>query len=237
MNGSPLEQLAGGLVVSCQAPPGSPLRRPDVMAAMAQAAEQAGAVAIRAEGAADITAIRTACSLPIIGIRKQFGGTSDVFITATMSDVTEVVDAGADIVAVDGTLRPRPDGGSTAEFLDRVLAIGVPVMADVDSAAAASAAADRGVHLIATTLAGYTAGGAPAPTTPDIELITRIRGAVPDVRVVAEGRYATPDDLAEAFAAGAYAVVVGTAITDTLDLARRFAHRTPLLQAAGERSR
>jgi N-acylglucosamine-6-phosphate 2-epimerase len=235
MNGSALDQLAGGLVVSCQAPPGSPLRRPDVMAAMAQAAEQAGAVGIRAEGAADIMAVRAACSLPIIGIRKRFGGTSDVFITATMTDVTEVVEAGADVVAVDGTLRPRPDGLSTAAFLDQVVAVGIPVMADVDNAAAATAAADRGVHLIATTLAGYTDRESPGPTTPDIDLVASIRSALPDALIVAEGRYSTPDDLAAAFAAGAYAVVVGTAITDTLDLARRFARATPRMQTATER--
>jgi N-acylglucosamine-6-phosphate 2-epimerase len=221
--------LRGRLVVSCQAPPGSPLRRPDVLAALAAAAEQGGAGAIRAEGAEAIAAIRAAVDLPIIGLRKREVPGSPVYITPAVEDAVAMREAGADVVAVDATRRERPGGEGRDAFLARLreaLGPDAEILADVDDLAAGAAAAEAGATAVATTLSGYTDGNRAADGGPDLRLVGALVARV-DVPVVAEGRYASPADVAAAFAAGAWAVVVGTAITDALALTRRFAAAAP----------
>jgi N-acylglucosamine-6-phosphate 2-epimerase len=227
-----LAPLPDGLIVSCQAPAGSPLRSPVHMAAMAQAALAGGARAIRAEGAADVAAIVHAVDLPVIGLRKLTVPGTEVYITPTLASAREVAAAGAALLAVDATLRPRHDGAMPEAFVRRLAAeLDVPVLADVDSLEAGLRARGAGAAAVATTLAGYT-GGQPAPDGPDLELVARLAEAL-DCPVVAEGRYATPDQVRAAFAAGAFAVVVGTAITDPVALTRRFAAAAPVAPGDG----
>ncbi|WP_405070270.1 putative N-acetylmannosamine-6-phosphate 2-epimerase [Kribbella sp. NBC_01510] len=214
----------GTMVVSCQAGPGNPLDSPAAMALMARAAEAGGAGAIRANGPADIAAIRVVTSLPIIGLHK-LGDPAGVFITPTYEAAAGVVAAGADLVALDGTLRPRPDGQPLDRQIRRIHdELGVPVLADVDSLDAGLAARDAGADLVATTLSGYTAG--PTPTGPDVELVRRLAARL-DCPVVAEGRIRTTEDVRAVCDAGAYAVVVGHAITDPTDITARLVSAIP----------
>lgn len=221
-----LERMRGGLVVSVQAPPGSPLAAPAHMAALARAAEVGGALGIRAEGTGDVAAIKDAVSLPVIGLRKHRVTTTEVYITPTLEYALSVAAAGADLIAVDGTDRPRPEASTGAAFVGAVVReLGPRVLADVDSLAAGLAARDAGAAAVASTLAGYV-GDARPPAEPDLELVERLAAEL-DCPVLAEGRYATPDHVRAAFQAGAFAVVVGTAITDPVALTRRFADATP----------
>ena len=214
----------GTMVVSCQAGPGSPLDSPAAMALMAQAAEAGGAGAIRANGPADIAAIRAVTSLPIIGLHK-LGDPAGVFITPTYEAAAGVVAAGADLVALDGTLRPRPDGQPLDRQIRRIHdELGVPVLADVDSLDAGLAAREAGADLVATTLSGYTSGR--TPTGPDVELVRRLAARL-DCPVVAEGRIRTTEDVRAVCDAGAYAVVVGHAITDPTDITARLVSAIP----------
>jgi N-acylglucosamine-6-phosphate 2-epimerase len=210
---------ARSIVVSCQAGPGNPLQGPVAMALMARAAAAGGAAAIRANGPTDIAAIRDAVDLPILGIDKV-GDPSGVFITPHPDCAVAVAAAGAAVVALDGTLRRRPDGRSlrdhVAEIRERV---DVELMADVDSLEAGVTAREAGVDLVATTLSGYTAGE--VPEGPDIELVAQLARAL-DCPVIAEGRYWTTDDVKAGFAAGAHAIVMGTAITNPMAITRRF---------------
>jgi N-acylglucosamine-6-phosphate 2-epimerase len=215
-----LEALRGGLVVSVQAPTESPMAASSHLAAMARAAELGGAAGIRAQ---DIRAVKEAVQLPVIGLRKRHVEGSEVYITPELEDARAVAAAGADIVAVDATLRPRPDGVDLASLVSE---LPVPVLADVDSLEAGVAAREAGAAAVATTLAGYT--GAAPPDGPDLDLVAALAAAL-DRPVFAEGRIATPDQARAAFEAGAFAVVVGTAITDPVALTRGFA-------AAGRRS-
>jgi N-acylglucosamine-6-phosphate 2-epimerase len=222
-----LEALRCGLVVSVQAPDGSPLAASSHLAAMARAAELGGAAGIRA---VDVAAVKGAVGLPVIGLRKRRVEGSDVYITPSVDDARAVAAAGADIVAVDATLRPRPDGVDLASL---VAELPVPVLADVDCLAAGLAAREAGAAAIATTLAGYTdaasvatAAGGSASGEPDLELVSALAAEL-DCPVFAEGRIATPAQARAAFDAGAFAVVVGTAITDPLALTRAFAAATP----------
>jgi N-acylglucosamine-6-phosphate 2-epimerase len=189
------------------------------MALMARAAAAGGASGIRASGTDDITAIKAAVRLPVIGLIKRTGTESSVYITPTYEDALAVAGAGADLVAVDATLRRRPDGGIAADLIARILRdIGLPVVADVDSVEAAMSAAAAGATFIATTLSGYTSGS--IPDEPDLELVRRIRASL-DRPILAEGRYQNPQQVAAAFANGAHAVVVGEAITDPVGVTRR----------------
>jgi N-acylglucosamine-6-phosphate 2-epimerase len=221
-----LDALRGGLVVSVQAPAGSPLAEPVHMAALARAAAAGGAVGIRAAGVADVNAIRAAVDVPIIGLCKRRVPGSDVYLTPAMEDALSVAEAGADLVAVDATARRRPDGRDGAEFV-AALTSELPrrVLADVGNAAAGLAACAAGAAAVATTLAGYVDGPIP-PADPDIALVEQLATEL-DCPIFAEGRYASTEQVAAALAAGAFAVVVGTAITDPVALTRRFAAATP----------
>ena len=214
----------GTLVVSCQAGPDNPLHGPTGMALMARAAEAGGAGAIRANGPEDVAAIRAVTDLPIIGIHK-LGDPAGVFITPTYEAAAGVVAAGADLVALDATLRPRPDGQPLAHQIARIhTELGVPVMGDVDTLEAGLAARDAGADLVATTLSGYTNGR--TPTGPDVDLVRQLVAKL-DCPVIAEGRIRTPEDVRRVCDAGAYAVVVGQAITDPTDLTARLVGALP----------
>lgn len=214
-----LDAIRGGLVVSAQAYPAEPMRDPAVMTAVARAAVLGGAVGIRAQGLDDLRSMRAVLQVPIIGLVKV--GQDGVFITPTVADAQAVAATGAEIVAVDGTTRPRPDGRPLADTVEAVHAAGALVMADCGCAADAIAAVAAGVDCVGTTLAGYT-GTRPRTDGPDLELVAALATQL-TVPVVAEGRIRTPEEAAAALAAGAHAVVVGTAITHITTLTRDFA--------------
>lgn len=206
-----IDRIAGGLIVSCQAYPGEPMRDPRTMAQVASAAVVGGAVAVRLQGIADIRAAADDTTVPIVGLWKD--GDADVFITPTLEHARAVADAGAHVVAIDGTRRPRPDGLTLAETISglRESHPHALVMADCGSLGDAIAAEAGGADILGTTLAGYS-GERPRTAGPDIELIAQIAQncATP---IVAEGRIHSPADAASARRAGALAVCVGTAIT------------------------
>ena len=217
-----LDRLRGGLIVSCQAPSGSPVQGPRFMAAFAQAAEMGGAVGVRVNGPADIRAVRRAVALPIIGIQKLKTERYPVYITPTLASARRLVQAGADIIALDATHRPRA-GGLTPEALIQVIQteLGCLVMADIDSLDEGVRAAEAGADLVATTMAGYTPAR-PMTEGPDLDLLRALAAQV-KTPLICEGRIGSPADVAAAFEAGAFAVVVGTAITNPVALTETFA--------------
>lgn len=215
--------VEGRLIVSCQAAAGHPLRHAGTLVRVARAAVDGGAAAIRcggAGGASDVAAIAAAVDVPVIGLTKD--GDRGVYITPTVTAALAIVAAGADVVAGDATDRPRPDGSRFADLVEAVHAGGRLVMADVSTVGEGLAAAEAGADLVASTLSGYTSSG-PPPKHPDIALVAALRSALADRIVVAEGRYHSPRSAAAALAAGATAVVVGTAITDPTWITARFA--------------
>lgn len=214
-----LERLDGGLIVSCQAYPGEAMRDPRTMAQVADAALVGGAAGIRVQGIDDIRAVAD-LPVPIIGLWKD--GDADVFITPTLEHAVAVADAGADIVAIDGTRRPRPDGRTLAETIVGLRAHSdALIMADCGSLDDAIAAEAAGADILGTTLSGYT-GERPKGDGPDLELIGLLAARCTRP-IVAEGRIHTPAHAAAAIAAGAYAVCVGTAITHPATITSWFA--------------
>ncbi|MCL6443652.1 MAG: N-acetylmannosamine-6-phosphate 2-epimerase [Alicyclobacillus sp.] len=210
-----------GLVVSCQALEDEPLHGSSIMAKMAEAAQQGGAVAIRANSPDDIMAIKAAVNLPIIGIYKVHYANSPMFITPTLSEVLAVIGAGADIVSVDATNRKRP-GESLAELVSAIHTAKRLAMADVSTVDEGIQAAAIGFDMVATTLVGYTSYTMNRPL-PDMETIKQLCGKV-DVPVLAEGHISTPSQLRACFECGVYAVVVGTAITRPQKITQNFVH-------------
>lgn len=216
-----LEALRGRLIVSVQAYPGEPMRDPNTMAQIAASAVAGGAAAVRVQGLGDIQASRSAVEVPVIGLWKD--GKDGVVITPTFQHAYAVALAGAQVVALDGTRRERPDGLSLAETVTRLHEqTNALVMADCGSLDDVRAAVDAGADIIGTTLAGYT-GERPTTDGPDLELISAIRAANLPAMFVAEGRIHSPAQAAAAREAGAEAVVVGTAITHPTTITSWFA--------------
>jgi len=220
-----LARLRGGLIVSVQAEAGSPLNDPAAIALLARVAERNGAAGLRIEGAGRIAAVRAAVRLPIVGIVKRRHEGFAPYITSTRGEIDEAVRAGADVVAFDATLRPRVEGDDLAALIAHLRARGAIAMADCAEVAEAEAAAAAGAELLATTLAGYTEATA-GRALPALDLVRAIAARHPFA--ICEGGVGTPDELSAAFAAGASAVVVGTAITNVDVLVRRFVAATPL---------
>ena len=212
--------LPRGLVVSCQARADNPLHGPAFMGAMALAARDGGAVAVRANGPVDIEAVKAA-GLPVIGIHKVFSDRFPVYITPDFDAAAAIVAAGAEIVALDCTLRAR-DGESPDVLVRRIREeLGAEVFADISTFEEGLAAADWGATYVATTLSGYTAATEPKPAEPDIDLLEKLSARL-SIPVVAEGRYNSPEWVRRGFEAGAHAVVVGTMITNPREITRAF---------------
>ncbi|MXQ10183.1 N-acetylmannosamine-6-phosphate 2-epimerase [Microvirga makkahensis] len=214
--------LKGALVVSCQARADNPLHGPVHMAAMARAAEAGGASGIRANGAEDVVAIRAATALPIIGISKVWDDRFPVYITPGFDDAAQIAAAGADIIGLDATGRPR-NGEPVERLIARIRTeLGREVFADIATLEEGRAAHAHGATYVASTLSGYTEETtARKGEGPDLELLEALVAALP-VPVVAEGRFDTPELVAEAFRRGAHAVVVGTAITNPREITKKF---------------
>ena len=219
-----LARLRGGLIVSCQALPDEPLFGSHIMARMAVAAQAGGAVGLRANTPVDVKAIKDAVpDLPLIGLFKVVvPGFDDVYITPRVEDAVAIAEAGADIIALDATDRPHPEG-TAANVLHAVKeATGRLIMADISTEAEALAAVDAGADVISTTLSGYTPYS-PQLEGPDLALVRALATRNLPVPVVAEGRIHTPEQARAALDAGAFAVVVGGAITRPQQIAARFA--------------
>ena len=219
-----LDTLKGKLVVSCQALENEPLHSPFIMSRMALAARQGGAAAIRANSVVDIEAIKEQVTLPVIGIIKREYPDSEVFITATMKEVDELMTVSPAIIALDATDRARPGGESLAMLVTRIRTRypSVLLMADIATVDEAVMAQALGFDCVGTTLYGYTAQtvGHALPDD-DCQFLKAVLAAV-TVPVVAEGNVDTPERAARCLALGAHMVVVGGAITRPQQITERF---------------
>lgn len=207
-----IASLHRGLIVSCQAPADSPLYEPTVIAAIAQAAVNRGAIGVRIDTPAHVAAVRQQVTVPIIGLWKQQLPGFDVYITPQFHHAQAIAEAGADIIAIDATLRPRPNDETLSGLIDQIhQTLNKPVMADVDTLEAAIAAAEAGADLVGSTLYGYTAA-TQHQSPPGFDLLQQMVAHL-KVPAICEGGIASPQMARQALNFGAYAVVVGTAIT------------------------
>ncbi|WP_212971863.1 N-acetylmannosamine-6-phosphate 2-epimerase [Bacillus sp. J14TS2] len=210
------------LIVSCQALEDEPLHGSELMAKMAVAAKEGGAVAIRSNSAIDVEAIKKATNLPVIGLVKRNYPDSEVFITATLKEVKELLEVKPDVIALDATIRQRPNGEELVELVQFIHDHSdTLVMADIATIEDATYASECGVDMLSTTLSGYTEDS-PKQKGPDFELVQKLceRMSIP---VVAEGRIQTPEQAKKMQELGAWSVVVGSAITRPQLITKAFA--------------
>lgn len=228
-----LDAITGRLIVSCQASEGHAFRDTRTIARLAQAAANGSAAALRCGGVGgvpDVAAVAEAVDVPVIGLTKSGG--EGVFITPTVDAARSVAAEQVAVVTLDGTLRPRPDGSTLEDSIRVIHESGKLAMADVSAVDEGVAAVRAGADLVATTLSGY-APGSRRLDGPDLALVRELAEALPGTPIVAEGRYHTPQQAAEAIRAGATSVVVGTAITDPTWITRSFAQAVTTAGDAG----
>lgn len=226
------DQIRGGLIVSCQALETEPLyaKEGGIMPLMAKAAKQSGAVGIRANTVRDITQIKAAVDLPVIGIIKKGYPGTPMYITVTMAEVNALVACGVDILAVQGTGALRPGGETSAEFI-RAVKAKYPdqlLMADIATFEEAMACAEAGADFVGTTMRGYTPETAGIDDI-DFAFVEKLARECP-ARLIAEGHIHAPEQACQALQAGAFALVVGGAITRPAEITARF---TAAIKRAG----
>ena len=216
-----LPDVKGGLIVSCQALPDEPLHSSFIMGRMALAAKEGGAVAIRAQSSVDIKEIQKVTGLPVIGLIKKNYDDSEIYITPTMAEVEDLLTTDCEMIALDMTNRPRPAGEKIDKLVERIHSAGRLVLADISTYEEGTSAADIGADAISTTLSGYTSYS-PQLEGPDVDLVARLAKDL-TVPVFAEGRINTPADIGKVMEAGAYAPIVGSAITRPQLITAKFA--------------
>lgn len=222
-----IKSLKNKVIVSVQAMPNEPLYKEDCMFAMMQSVVNGGASALRVAGARDVKNAKT-LGISVIGLTKPDGLPENwkeiVYITPTLKEVNELIDAGADVVAFDGTRRPRPNNCTLQEIVSRVKSANRYAMADIATYDEAMYCAELGVDIISTTLSGYTQESLSDSDTPDFELLQKIVENT-DVPVILEGRIWEPSQVDKAFELGAHCVVIGSAITRPQLITKRFIER------------
>ena len=222
-----IKSLKNKVIVSVQAMPNEPVYKEDCMFAMMQSVVNGGASALRVAGARDVKNAKT-LGIPVIGLTKPDGLPENwkeiVYITPTLKEVNELIDAGADVVAFDGTRRPRPNNCTLQEIVSRIKSANRYAMADIATYDEAMYCAELGVDIISTTLSGYTQESLSDSDTPDFELLQKIVENT-DVPVILEGRIWEPSQVDKAFELGAHCVVIGSAITRPQLITKRFIER------------
>lgn len=222
-----LNEVKGGLIVSCQALPNEPLHSSFIMSKMALAAKQGGAKGIRANSKIDIMAIKKEVDLPVIGIVKRDYDNSSVFITATCKEIDELVDSGCEMIAMDATNRNRPDNVLLRDLVKytRESNPTIQLMADISTLEDAIQAEKLGFDCMSTTLYGYTeeTHGRKLYDN-DFEFLKKVLQHV-NIPVIAEGNVMTPEMYKKCMELGAHASVVGGAITRPKDITTLFVNQ------------
>lgn len=216
-----LKSIKGGLIVSCQALEDEPLHSSYIMMRMAKAALGGGAIGIRANSPEDCKEIKKSVNLPMISIYKKVYGKSNVYITPTINEVKALISINPEIIAVDATKRERPDGKSLEEFFKEIREFydGL-LLADISDLEEGIRAEKIGFDMVSTTLSGYT-DYTLNREKPDIDLIKSLREYI-KIPIIAEGNIDRPENAMKCLEAGAWAVVVGGAITRPQLITKKF---------------
>lgn len=224
-----INRIKGTVIVSVQAMPSEPLYLEKCMAAMMKSVVTGGAGGLRVAGVRDVKNAKRLFTIPVIGITKPNvipkNWKEIVYITPTVKDVISLIEAGADIIAMDGTQRKRPDNEKLADLIKYIHINKRIAMADISTVEEGIKAAELGADVLSTTLAGYTLESANSPSNePDFELLKQLVEQT-NLPVILEGRIWEPEQVDKAFELGAHSVVIGSAITRPQLITKRFVFR------------
>lgn len=220
-----IKRLKGKVIVSVQAMPNEPLYHEICMSAMMKSVVKGGAGALRVAGVRDVKCAKSLFDIPIIGITKPDVIPKNykeiVYITPAVEDCISLINAGADIIAFDGTSRIRPNNCKLEEIIKFIRLNKRVSMADISTCKEGLNCANLGVDILSTTLSGYTVESDSQSETPDFDLLEKLVKET-NIPVILEGRIWEPDDVKRAFELGAHAVVIGSAITRPQLITKRF---------------
>jgi len=221
-----VKKLEKKIIISCQASEGEPFHDINCLMAMVKSVLNGGASGLRLAGERDIKEAKKLCNVPIIGITKPEPLPENwkevVYITPAFEDAKKIRDAGADIIAVDGTSRPRPEENLAGLIYKIQTELLAPVMVDVSTLEEGLMCKLLGADIISTTLSGYTLQTLDKNNEePDFELLKNLV-EITACPVILEGRVWTPEHVKKAFDLGAYAVVIGSAVTRPHLITERF---------------
>lgn len=217
-----MPNLKRGLIVSCQAVKGEPLYGLNMMHHFARAAVLGGARGIRANYVEDIKAIKNEVDVPVIGIIKAVYEGSPVYITPTLKEVKELLTTGCEVIALDATDRPRPNGEKLEDLVKyiRENAPQVEIMADCSTYEEAENADKLGFDYVGSTMRGYTEY-TKGISIPDYDLLNKMVNTL-NAKVIAEGGIWEQNQLEKVLKEGVYAVVIGSAVTRPMDITKHF---------------
>ena len=223
-----INRLKGKIVVSVQAMPSEPLYAENCMIAMMQSVVKGGAGGLRVAGARDVKNAKKLFDIPVIGLTKPNVIPSNwqeiVYITPTQDEVIELIEAGADIIALDGTMRKRPNNVKLEDLIKYIKINKRVSMADISTLEEGQNAEKLGANILSTTLSGYTQFSQNRGDKPDFELLKQLIENT-NLPVVLEGRIWEPEEVDKAFEIGAHCVVIGSAITRPQLITKRFVQR------------
>ncbi|MBQ2645328.1 N-acetylmannosamine-6-phosphate 2-epimerase [bacterium] len=219
-----INKIRNSIIISVQAMPNEPLYKEECMNAMIKSVLKGGAKALRLAGSRDIKNAKRFSHVPIIGLTKPEvipkNWQKIVYITPGIKEVSELINAGADIIALDGTSRPR--GQDNLRKLIKIIEMNKKIsMADISTISEAIAARTLGFDIISTTLSGYTQNSSNNSDEPDFKLLEQAVKIL-DCPIILEGRIWTPEQVKKAFDIGAHAVVIGSAVTRPQLIVKRF---------------
>lgn len=220
-----LEKLKNNIIISVQAMPNEPLYDEVCINALIKSVINGGACGLRVAGERDVRNAKKISDIPVIGITKPnkipVNYKELVYITPSVMDVQLLIDAGADIIAFDGTYRNRQNEENISQIIDLIHSNEKLAMADISTFEEGVMNALLGADLISTTLSGYTTYSETTSSEPDFELVKKLVKTI-TTPVILEGRIWSPEDVKKAFASGAYSVVIGSAVTRPQLITRRF---------------
>ena len=222
-----LEKLKNQVIISVQAMPNEPLYKEECLLAMMKSVVNGGAKALRLAGSRDVKNAKKLFDVTVIGLTKPDKLPENwmevVYITPTLKEVDELINAGADIIATDATNRLRPKE-SLEEIVKYIKEKNRLSMADISTFEEGVKAREMGFDIISTTLSGYTKHSRQDLKTPDFELLEKLVKEL-DCPVILEGRIWEPIEVDKAFEFGAYSVVIGSAVTRPQLITKRFIER------------
>lgn len=226
-----LDKLRNKIIVSVQAQDNEPLNNPEHLLAISESVINGGAGGLRLCGISNIKHIKKKVNVPVIGLTKlsptPINYLDVVYITSTMNDVKELIKTGIECIAIDGTARLRQDGSTLQDQIKLIKENKEIVIADISTFDEAINAAELGADIVSTTLSGYTKETRHKVNNgPDLDLLIELAEESP-VPVILEGRIWKPEEVKEAFAIGAFAVIIGSAITRPQLITKRFVSVVP----------